>query len=713
MVQSVFFINGKDSSESPGPNVVGGKGHRLLTDSQQFLVPRGIIVSSYVCREYYARDPGLRSDFVRTYVEKLIMPALKHKLFKDEQFPLVSVRSGAAVSMPGMMETILNVGLGTNECRLQDWRTKLGDEAALDCMRRLVYQWATTVKQSKETATYLHERFEEYKNIVKKKGYNMETHEALVRLHVKTYQNGYGPFPKKFVDQLTDAVEAVFKSWMSSTAIGYRNLNNIPHEICTAVNIVEMKFGNLNENSCAGVLFTRDPSNGEPKFYGEFLVGAQGDDVVDGTHTPRPLKEMPKLFPHCASDLNAVAGAIEKKYGDMQEIEFTVEDGTLWLLQSRVGKREPRAAVRIAKDMVEENIIGINGLGKVLSTQQVTHLTSERIAPDFKVKPTYQGEPGSGGVAQGLAVGSSEMAVGYAGIGKACILVRPYTETTDLSGMVSAAGILTEVGGKTSHAAVVARSLKKPAVVGAGNMMIDTDSKVTICGYTGRVWVNVDVPVIKSKEDKHLDMLYKMAMRASGKVEKIEYVNDGNPLKQFPMASESPEVYIETLSVADALVDMEVLVSILKVRKYKKVILDLRSSEDAKVKEDEDAWDIFGKVKPSSLSPTQKKLDYLDGVKSLTSIKKTILLMLGNGKYDIPKGFKRLKYVDTLAELIDAGYNEVIFGKSFSSPLRYALDHDQLKTLEVMAKAIGVTVSNGYDAVTRKYALLELLGKAK
>jgi pyruvate,orthophosphate dikinase len=423
--------------------------------------------------------------------------------------PLMSVRSGARVSMPGMMDTILNVGLTTET--LPYWREKLGDRAALDSYRRLIQMYASVALEVPM------ERFEETLHAYKEVAGVAEDHELPVdRLELMVADflqiviDLGEEFPDTVQEQIEGAVLAVFKSWMNPRAIEYRKINNIPEDWGTAVTIQSMVFGNLDDQSATGVLFSRDPATGENVITGEYLVNAQGEDVVAGIRTPENITGMADWNSDVAEELWQIVWTLEEHYKDMQDIEFTVQSGKLYLLQTRSGKRSAKAAFQIAHDMLlVEKVITVEEAAKRVTIEQLMALMQDTIDPSFNVKPDAVGIAAGGGLVAGVAMFNNDDAINCT---EPCILVRKETDPDDIGGMHKSLGILTATGGLTSHAAVVARGMNKSCVVGtttmqvgankavfdsANNKILQKGQKVTIDGATGNIWVGVDVPVIE------------------------------------------------------------------------------------------------------------------------------------------------------------------------------------------------------------------------
>jgi len=492
-------------------DLLGGKGANLAEMARLGIpVPPGFTITTEVCSYYYKNN--------RTYPEELenqVNEALKkventiNKKFGDKDNPLLfSVRSGARVSMPGMMDTVLNLGL-TDETVKGLIKQSNNRRFAFDSYRRFIQMFGYVVKGI--SAEILEKPLEDMKN---KKGVKHDTDlnaddlEELVEILKNKYREVTGEdFPQDPWEQLWSAIGAVFGSWNNPRAITYRKINNIPDDWGTAVNVQSMVFGNLGDDCATGVAFTRDPSTGEKKFFGEFLPNAQGEDVVAGIRTPYPLNEASKteenkhlptleeLMPECYQELEKIYKKLETHYRDMQDIEFTIEKRKLYMLQTRNGKRTPKAAVKIAVDMVKEGLITKEEAIMRVEPKQLDYLLHPMIDPKAEKKVIARGLPASPGAAVGKIVFSADEAEELKDKGEKVILVRVETSPEDIHGMNAAEGILTARGGMTSHAAVVARGMGKCAVVGCGALNIDYENqlmKVNGKIYKKGDWITID-----------------------------------------------------------------------------------------------------------------------------------------------------------------------------------------------------------------------------
>ncbi len=495
MTQYVYRFGGGVSEGRAGDkNLLGGKGANLAEMASIGLpVPPGFTISTAMCTRYYD-EGGAFPDSVRAEVALGIahIESVTGKAFGSVENPLlVSVRSGARASMPGMMDTVLNLGL--NNATVEGLAAISGDARfAYDSYRRFIQMYSDVVLELD------HGAFEEALEIAKEdKGYNLDTEmtaadwKSLVARYETLVEEMWGkPFPQDVHEQLWGAIGAVFGSWQSDRAKVYRRLNDIPGDWGTAVNVQAMVFGNMGETSATGVAFTRDPAKGDRAYYGEFLINAQGEDVVAGIRTPQYLTKaarelasakllsMEEAMPEVFAELAANFDMLERHYREMQDIEFTVERGKLWMLQTRTGKRTAKAALKIAVDMAEEGLITRQEAVLRVDPAQLDQLLHPMLDPKAPRDVIARGLPASPGAASGVAVFEADAAEKRAEFGESVILVRVETSPEDIHGMHAAKGILTARGGMTSHAAVVARGMGRPCVSGVGTLAIDAKAKL-------------------------------------------------------------------------------------------------------------------------------------------------------------------------------------------------------------------------------------------
>jgi pyruvate, orthophosphate dikinase len=507
------YVYDFDETTDGGRELLGGKGIGLAEMTQLGVpVPAGFTITTDACRAYMAAGgevPDGLDQEVDAHVGALEQKA--GKKFGDPEDPLlVSVRSGAAVSMPGMMDTILNLGL--NDEAVQGLAERTGNARfANDSYRRLIQMYGEVVEG---IAGHLFEdalsKLKADRGAAQDVDLSAEDLASLVETYKQIYERETGgPFPQNARDQLARAVSAVFQSWENPRAHVYRRAHHIPDDLGTAVNVVQMVFGNKGEQSGTGVAFTRDPSTGEQGLYGEFLADAQGEDVVAGIRTPEPLAEMQKALPDAFEQLTDTMRRLEEHYRDVQDIEFTVEDGELYLLQTRTAKRTAAAALKSAADMVDEGLISREDAVVRIDAGQLDQLLHPMIDPSASVDVIAQGLNASPGAASGKIVFDADTAAERGSNGDDVILVRWETTPDDIHGMIAAKGILTAHGGMTSHAAVVARGMGKPCVAGCEALSVDTTAKkaslnghdlgeddlLTIDGGTGRVILG-SVPLV-------------------------------------------------------------------------------------------------------------------------------------------------------------------------------------------------------------------------
>ena len=500
------YVYDFDEPSDGGRELLGGKGVGLAEMTQLGVpVPAGFTITTAACRAYISNGKRF-PDGLEAEIEQHL-DALEQrtgKRFGDPDDPLlVSVRSGAAISMPGMMDTILNVGL--NDVSVAGLAKTTGNERfAYDCYRRLIEMYGETVDRV---------HYERFKTEDDPKA-------AIERLKAVYEEHTGRQFPQEPREQLRGAIDAVFESWQSPRAQTYRRMYDIPDDLGTAVNVVQMVFGNKGETSGTGVAFTRDPSTGEQGLYGEFLADAQGEDVVAGIRTPEPLANMEQKLPHPFEQLLETMRRLEEHYRDMQDIEFTVEDSTLYLLQTRSAKRTAAAAVKAAVDMVQEGLITREEAIVRIDPQQLDQLLHPMLDPTAQWEVAAKGLNASPGAASGKIVLDADTAERRGRAGEKVILVRWETTPDDIHGLIHAAGVLTAHGGMTSHAAVVARGMGKPCVAGCEALSIDLGARtitlkdqtlsagdvLTIDGGTGAV-IAGDVPLVPPQVNDDLETI--------------------------------------------------------------------------------------------------------------------------------------------------------------------------------------------------------------
>ncbi len=512
-------------------DLLGGKGAGVAEMTNAGLpVPPGFTITTEACNTYYEADKQFPPGMWQQVLEALkIVEQQTGKGFGNKENPLlVSVRSGAKFSMPGMMDTVLNLGI--NDETVQGLVALTDNERfAYDVYRRFIQMFSKTVLNADSHA--FEQVLERYKKSANIKSDADIPATALKQLVVEfkqiaEHQSGH-PFPTDVYEQLHKAIEAVFSSWNNKRAIDYRNFNKIPHHLGTAVNVQSMVFGNMGNDSGTGVAFTRSPTTGEKQLYGEYLLNAQGEDVVAGTRTPSKIERLQEELPHVYQQFQQTAERLERHYRDMQDLEFTVEKGRLYMLQTRSGKRNAQAAVKVAIDMVAEGLISKQEAVKRVEPVQVYHLLLPRFDEEEKKKATSAGRllakglNASPGAACGKAVFDADRAEEMGKAKVPVVLVRPETSPDDVHGMLVAKGVLTARGGATSHAAVVARGLGLPCVAGTEGIRVDeaerlfrvigTDKviregdEISIDGASGEIFAGT-IPTVAPDFDKEVDL---------------------------------------------------------------------------------------------------------------------------------------------------------------------------------------------------------------
>lgn len=527
-----YFGDGKAEGTGEMKDLLGGKGAGLAEMTNLGIpVPPGFTITTEACREYFRQGKkfpeGLWDEVLNNL--KRIEKSMKYK-FGDSKNPLlVSVRSGAKFSMPGMMDTVLNLGLNDETLKGLLEKTK-NERFVYDTYRRFITMFGSIVTDIDR------KKFEDLLDKVKeKKGVKLDTEldakdlKSLVKKYKELYKKETGKeFPSDPYEQLKMAIKAVFDSWYGDRAVTYRRLHGIPDDLGTACNVMAMVFGNMGENSGTGVGFTRDPSTGEKRFFAEFLPNAQGEDVVAGIRTPLRIEELKKRMPKIYFELEKIYNKLERHYRDMLDIEFTIQEGKLYMLQTRVGKRTAAAAIKIAVDMVNEKLIDKKTALLRIEPEQLNQLLHPTIDSKAQVKVIAKGLPASPGAAVGKVVFNASDAEEWASKGEKVILVRTETSPEDIGGMHASQGILTARGGMTSHAAVVGRGMGKCCVVGCGAININEEEKyftvsdikvkegdyITLNGTTGEVILG-EAPLVMPKLPKEFYTIMKWSEELS------------------------------------------------------------------------------------------------------------------------------------------------------------------------------------------------------
>jgi pyruvate,orthophosphate dikinase len=513
MEKMVYFFDEGKTDMKP---LLGGKGANLAEMTRIGLpVPQGFTLTTAVCNKFVElgnKFPDGMMDQVETNLKKL--EQISGNKFGDESDPLlVSVRSGARVSMPGMMDTVLNLGLNNNTVKGLIAKSN-NPRFAYDCYRRFIQMFGNVVLGiSHESFEHKLDEFKKRKGVKLDTELDANTLAEIVQAFKDVVKQETGEaFPENPKEQLKKAIHAVFNSWNNARAITYRNVNKIPHNWGTAVNVQQMAYGNFGDDSGTGVAFTRDPSTGDNVLYGEFLMNAQGEDVVAGIRTPKHISKLDKEMPEIYKQLQEIRQILEKHYTDMQDFEFTIEKGKLFMLQTRTGKRTAPSAIKIAADMVREGLIDKEEAIMRIAPAQLDQLLHRHIDPKAKVNPFAKGLPASPGSAVGKAYFTADDAAEHGKAGEKVILVSVETTPDDIHGMVESQGILTSRGGMTSHAAVVARGMGIPCVCGCEKLIVNKRNKqftvegrpefivkegeiITVDGSTGNVMTG-EVPMV-------------------------------------------------------------------------------------------------------------------------------------------------------------------------------------------------------------------------
>lgn len=642
------FGLGEKTTET-SKDVLGGKGAGLVYMSNLGVsVPPGFIIPCSTCSAYF-KSP----DAVMETISKSIEPYLAKLKAKFGYMPLLSVRSGSRQSMPGMMDTILNVGLDENT--MDEWVVRLGINCVSDSRRRLIEMYGSVVQ-----------------GIDRSKFHGQNAGDA-----AKTYKDETGSkFPMGKV-QLLRSIEAVFRSWNNERAKFYRKQHGIPESWGTAVTVMAMVFGNMNDQSGTGVLFTRNPDSGQNVVTGEFLPNAQGEDVVAGIRTPLPLSKMFDWNKAVHAELQALVLKLEKDKKDVQDVEFTVQDGKLFVLQTRTAKRSAGASVKTAMDMLQEKLIDADEVTRRVSFREFRIASAPVVDPAYKVAPASTGLPACSGVATGVVVHTAKDAVASK---VPCVLVTNETTPDDIAGMDAAAGVLTMTGGATSHAAVVARAMNKACVVGLGKKQADfpVGSVVSIDGATGRVWAH-EVPVVNgagSPELKQFKELVKSKVST-----KVVYDGEG-----FVDASRMAPA--EALAAVNDALDSN----------PGKVVLNLKASGG-------EAEAVFAKMFGT---PNREAL-VLAALSDLTLTQKNRLVFVCEG--ELPEGVHSIARVTSLKELV-AAKGEVLLDFTPDEWEKKVVAWKQEKE-PVVAVSIGGVVVGTVSYVNELEVVAEVLAAAQ
>lgn len=672
----VFRFGPTTDGSASMKNELGGKGANLAEMANLGApVPPGFTIPCEVSVKF--KEYRKKAAHMSSYMGALWNQVSQGIDYLDNvqgHLPLVSVRSGARVSMPGMMDTILNVGLTSDT--IDFWAAKLGARTAYDSYRRLIQMYSTVALGVPMAG------FEKILSDARE-AQGVSTDAEISAGAMKTVVGAYFlyleklgvEFPDTFEEQWKGAILSVFRSWDNPRAIEYRKIHGYPESWGTAVNIQTMVFGNSGNDSATGVLFTRDPASGTDEIVGEYLVNAQGEDVVAGIRTPLPLGKMADWNNGALEELVEMVSKFEAHYRDMQDVEFTIDHGKLYALQTRTGKRSAKAAFKIAYDMAMAEIITKDEAVSRVTQKQLLAVTQASIDPSFKDEPSLMGIAAGGGLVSGKAVFTAADAVSCT---EPCILIRKETDPDDIAGINAAIGVLTATGGLTSHAAVVARGMNKSCVVGAtdlvvfsdratfGKRAIKTGTKVTIDGATGRVWTGIDVPVITGASDKAVKAIAGWAMENGGFSERI---NLSSLMTQEEMTEALAEchgsIYLDTALLEDprgidpfVICDaMSRVKNALLTSPATEILIDLASMQDSIEPPDRMVNLMFGKSILSPAEVVSHKTSELLGWG--TELLSKMLVKLPQGATDeykwlAAKGVRCLGHITTVAELLAA-----------------------------------------------------------
>jgi pyruvate,orthophosphate dikinase len=711
-VQLFRFGNAVDGNAMM-KNLLGGKGANLAEMSGIGIpVPSGFTIPCTASVNYKKyRDSAPHLSAFLTSLWGQLSAGSEYLTHCSGHTPLVSVRSGSRVSMPGMMDTILNVGI-TMET-LPFWKEKLGERTALDSYRRLIQMYGSVA---------LGIPMEEFDKIFQRLKYvynvslDVELSASALDELVVNYLGLVGAhgheFPDTFEDQLRGAVISVFRSWDNPRAIEYRKINGIPEEWGTAVNVQSMVFGNLNDQSATGVVFTRCPSTGKSSPTGEYLVNAQGEDVVAGIRTPDPIEQMFNWNPAVTAKLLGLLEKLELHYKDMQDVEFTVQSGDLYILQTRNGKRSAKAAFKIAHDLAEEGVISRQeALSRVNHSMLLASMQSE-VDTSFSTPPHLTGIAAGGGIVSGVIVLSSPAAVNCT---SPCVLVTNETNPNDIAGMNASVGILTATGGLTSHAAVVARGMNKTCVVGAtaltfkqsftklvqvGNLTFKEGDKVTIDGATGNVWFGIDVPILPAGATSEARTMAKWQLAMSGAVERLDVSSDMGEQEMADLVLDvaTPALYVDTaVFESNGLDGLEKLGSALAKVSGVSIVVDLSPMTTLLPPVDSLFISMFGgKEPPHTLS---KKLAAIAKWDAMTKARVILIAPEGAG-FTLPESLKKagvriIGAVSTVSDLFSAAGPVRVSPSVLSTVFGDQETYDKL--CKMVGEVTGVNLSANYS----------------
>jgi pyruvate,orthophosphate dikinase len=628
-------VGNKDSKD-----LLGGKGANLAEMSTLGLpVPYGITITTDVCNHYLSLTPHDRAKFLDTYYADEVRPVLDQLEDLIGYAPLYSVRSGARDSMPGMMDTLLNIGL--TRANRHEWSQRLGlssvgSSVMLDCRRRQLEMYGDTVEGKAAQIKSLRNKIGMYKyGLAEAPGADFMNSPQHVDKYISKLEDLVF-LPRSVDAQIIRSIRAVFESWHSQRAQDYRKMYGISDDLGTAVNIQMMVFGNIGNKSASGVYFTRNAATGEHEPYGDMVINGQGEDVVAGTHDTLPVTTLKTLLPECYDQLIAIGNELEHVYADMVDTEFTIENGKLYMLQVRVGKREAKAAFRIAHDMVFDGLIDKETAVSRVTAKQYRALRQIRIDLDEIPTPDYTGIAAGGSLVVGTPVATAAEA-----IAAQCdvILTTDETNPDDFAGMAASVGILTRTGGATSHAAVVGRSLEKHCVVGCTSLP-ETDALpdlITVDGSTGRVWLQA-LPLTTGEVDKYAATLLEWG---------IQLKQDTLVLKGTVDDRDCDNMYINLGDSSMNAVN-EFLTDIGNRESVERVFVDITAPGGDMIDADDLLWNLTGEVVNPSDTLSQDRVRDFEALGGVGSAKKKVVLIVPRTTSD-----------DTVAELRAAGWRVV------------------------------------------------------
>lgn len=659
-------------------DLLGGKGANLAEMATLGLpVPAGITITTDVCKQYRSLNPAEGKAFISTYFNEMVRPVLNELEEEIGYPPLYSIRSGARDSMPGMMDTLLNIGLTRRN--LDEWSNYLGASVALDCRRRQFEMWGSTVENKQALVEKARVKVGTFKyglpSVPGKTFYQSPKHVAayLSRLEEIVF------LPRNRDDQILAGIKAVFDSWDSPRAKAYREAAGIDNSLGTAVNIQMMVFGNAKGMSASGVYFTRNAATGVNEAYGDYVLNGQGEDVVAGTHETKSIDDLAVEMPTIYGELMDIGKHLEGVYTDMVDTEFTIEGGKLYMLQVRVGQREAKAAFRIAHDLAQEGVIDRATAVSRVTAKQYSTLKKIRIDLDVIPEPDYMGIAAGGSLVVGTPVSTAAEAISASKTGPV-ILVTNETTPDDFAGMLASVGILTRTGGATSHAAVVGRAYEKHCVVGCSLLPVLPGGKITIDGSTGRVWLQ-ELPLTTGEIDEYARTLFQWGVESKSGFALRGTVNEREVENMYITAGDAP---------LNAVVDF--LINVAENDAVSRVFLDLSAPGSVMSEQDELLWSITGSVENPALALSQVRVSDFEVLDNMDTAKGKVILVVPCGTTDA-----------TIIELRAVGWKVV----ARVSDLKTLLDTDGIIEVDpAFAKEVG-----GQEVAEKLLAVLAKAGQ--